>query len=122
MVRNGSQDYQMVAGNGHSEWLIDEPAEKGGGDTGPTPMETLLSALGTCMAITGRMYARHKGWELRDVRVTLRHEDGGAGGRQSIHHDIVLEGDLDEEQRERIVKIMHKCPVAKLLAQGVQPE
>jgi putative redox protein len=116
------QDYQMLAGNGHSEWLLDEPAGKGGGDTGPTPMETLLSALGSCMAITGRMYARHKGWEIRDVQVSLRLEGNEPGGTPVIRHDIRLEGDLDEEQRERVLKIMHKCPVAKLMAQGVSIE
>lgn len=118
-VRSGARDYQVVAGNGPSEWLLDEPADKGGGDTGPTPMETLLSALGACMAITGRMYARHKGWELRDVQVSLRLEGNEPGGTPAIRHDIRLEGELDEEQRDRILKIMHKCPVAKLMAQGV---
>ncbi len=85
-------------------------------------METLLSALGSCMAITGRMYARHKGWEIRDVQVSLRLEGNEPGGTPVIHHDIRLEGDLDEEQRERVLKIMHKCPVAKLMAHGVSIE
>jgi putative redox protein len=49
----------------------DEPAANGGTDTGPTPQETLLAALGACESITLRMYASRKGWPLLDAKVRL---------------------------------------------------
>lgn len=118
----GENDYRTKAGNGHSEWFLDEPVDKGGGDTGPTPTEAVLGALGACVAITGRMYAKHKGWDLQNVQVNLRIEGSEPGGKPVIYKDVVLEGQLDEEQRHRILAVMGKCPVAKLLKMEVPIE
>ena len=40
--------------------VLDEPIKAGGGDTGPTPVEYLLTAIGGCVAMTLRMYAERK--------------------------------------------------------------
>jgi putative redox protein len=91
----------------------DEPVDIGGGDSGPTPHELLLSALGACTAITLRLYAARKGWPLTDVtvRVTGRHEDS----RFVIDHELTLVGDLDAEQRARLMAIASRCPVHRTL-------
>ncbi|MCB1116519.1 MAG: OsmC family protein, partial [Chlamydiia bacterium] len=52
----------------------DEPANYGGTDTGPSPYGFLLAALGACTTMTVRMYAQHKGIDLKKAKVTLRHE------------------------------------------------
>jgi hypothetical protein len=49
----------------------DEPANRGGADTGPAPFGPLLSGLGACAAITLRMYAEHQSWPLAGVDVEL---------------------------------------------------
>ena len=58
---------------GKHELVADEPSSLGGGNAGPTPYGYLLAALGSCTAMTLRMYARRKGWPLDDAVVTLRH-------------------------------------------------
>src|SRR5688500_94648 len=95
----------------------DEPAEMGGGDTGPAPHELLLAALGSCTAMTLKVYAERKGWPLRDVRVTLNgtHTDVGF----AIARQLTIDGDLDAEQRQRLIEIADKCPVHKTLAGGI---
>ena len=87
----------------------DAPASSGGTDTAPSPEEGLLSALGSCTAITLAMYARRKGWNLTgaDVHVVL------VEGR--IQRTITLHGELDAEQTQRLREIADKCPVHKLL-------
>jgi putative redox protein len=95
----------------------DEEPEKGGDGTGATPHELLLAALGSCTAMTLKVYAERKGWPLRDVNIAL---DGGniEGGGYLINRQIRLFGELDAEQRQRLIEIADKCPVHKTLMGG----
>jgi putative redox protein len=91
----------------------DEETTKGGEDTAATPHELLLSALGSCTAMTLKVYAERKGWPLHDVHVTLN--AANADGRYVISRKVTLDGDLDAEQRQRLVEIADKCPVHRTL-------
>jgi putative redox protein len=125
VVTIGRDHYASDIEAGTHALRADEPVAAGGTDTGPTPYGLLLSALGACTAITLRMYADRKGWPLERVAVTLRHDriharDCGdcetvVGMVDSIERDIALEGDLDAEQRARLLDIADKCPVHRTL-------
>ena len=91
----------------------DEEVEKGGEGSGPTPHELLLAALGSCTAMTLKVYAERKGWPLRDVNVTI--DGGSVDGGYAINRQIRLFGELDGEQRQRLIEIADKCPVHKTL-------
>ena len=110
-----------AAARGH-RFPADEPAALGGGDTGPTPGELLLGALGACTAITLRMYAARKGWDLRSVEVDLAFSKGEGGEKDRIRRVIRLEGELDTDQRERLLEIAGKCPVHRILDAGAALE
>ena len=108
------------------EWHADEPIEHGGGDTGPTPGEMMLGALGSCMAITCKLYAERKGWDLQRVEVKLDYErfrgrdypihDGDDLYVHEVREALVFHGDLDEKQLARLRDIAGKCPIHRLLA------
>jgi putative redox protein len=107
---------------GRHHLVADEPAAQGGTDLGPTPYGYLLAALGACTAMTLRLYAQRKGWELGEVDVVLRHErvhaaDAAAGeGRlERIHKELSFGGELSEEQRARLLEIADRCPVHRTL-------
>ena len=93
----------------------DEEADKGGDDTGATPHELLLAALGSCTAMTLKVYAERKGWPLRDVHVTLNGSSANGDGGYVINRQIAIDGDLDAGQRQRLLEIAEKCPVHKTL-------
>jgi putative redox protein len=98
----------------------DEPFDGGGTDTGATPRELLLVAVGACEAITLRMYATRKGWALRDVRVRLN--ASSVDGVFVIKRHLELDGDLDADQRARLHEIANRCPVQRAITGEVRVE
>jgi putative redox protein len=103
---------QMVNVAGH-HLRADEEVEKGGEDSGPAPHELLLAALGSCTAMTLKVYAERKGWPLKDVRVRLNGATGDGG--LAITRELTFDGDLTAEQRQRLLEIADKCPVHRSL-------
>jgi putative redox protein len=106
--------------------LADEPTALGGGDEGPRPHEFLLAGLGACTAMTLRMYADRKGLPLKKVSVHLTHRKIKAadcpdcvtkeGEVEEMIREVVVEGDLDEAARQKLLDIANKCPVHRTLA------
>jgi putative redox protein len=113
-----------VKANGH-DLVADEPPALGGSDAGPTPYDYLLTALGSCTAITVRMYADRKGWPLDTVTVRVEHGrihakdceecETKSGRIDRVELELELEGPLEAEQRERLREIADKCPVKRTL-------
>lgn len=98
--------------------ILDEPLHLQGGDTGPDPYSTVLSALIACTAITLKMYASRKGWPLENVDVQCRLLKTTSSAGLEIERIISLKGSLNEEQRLRLMQIANACPVHKLLSTG----
>ncbi|MGN6216643.1 MAG: OsmC family protein [Solirubrobacterales bacterium] len=94
---------------------LDEPPEAGGEGSGPRPTKLLGASLAGCIAITVEMYAQRKGWDVGRVEVDVEltyHGPVPVG----FEVGLKLPGDLDAEQRRRLLVIATKCPVHKVLA------
>lgn len=121
-----SDGFQTTITARHHTLHADEPVADGGTDTGLTPSEMVMGALGSCIAITMQMYAQRKGWPLEGVEIELDYErfkgadyelhDGDDRYVHEIRKGIRLQGDLSDEQRQRILDIGGKCPVHRLIA------
>ena len=125
VVRLGARGYTTDIGVRQHTLTADEPESVGGNDFGPNPYELLNAALGACTAMTLRMYAQRKKWDLQEVRVHLSHrhdyaEDMHHAGETKSKIDLferVLEitGNLDAAQIERLTEIADRCPVHRTL-------
>ncbi|WP_262696464.1 bifunctional alpha/beta hydrolase/OsmC family protein [Kordiimonas aquimaris] len=121
----GYGKFQQHIHAGHHTILADEPKAYGGDEAGATPYDLLLAGLGACTSMTLKMYADRKGIDLSDVEVYLDHrkiraEDCDAcetktGKLDMIARQIVLKGNLADEERERLIEIADRCPVHRTL-------
>lgn len=94
----------------------DEPDDLGGTDQGMTPGALLLASLGSCTAITLKMYANKKNIQLESIKIALRIcEEKNMNETTVIERDITLRGDLSSEEHLRLMQIADKCPIHKLL-------
>jgi putative redox protein len=110
--------------------IADEPESVGGNDAGPGPYEYMLMGLGACTSMTIRMYAERKQLPLNRVQVRLEHHKIHAddcsdcetheGKVDEISREIVLEGELNDEQRQQLLEIANRCPVHRTLTSEIK--
>jgi putative redox protein len=112
--RREGYSHAIEVEGGHT-LLVDEPASDGGTDTGPSPTRLVAGCLAGCVAITMEMYGERKGRDLGalEVEVDVAYRD-----YMPISYEVRLRlpADLDDEQRERLLRVARKCPVHRLLA------
>ena len=114
----GEGPLQQKLSTGDLQYLSDAEVSKGGSGTGPSPHEFLGAALAACTSMTLKMYSEHKSIHLKNAIVTVdieRHNDVEIYTRH-----IELIGDLDDQQRQRLLEIAQRCPIHKALAGEVQ--
>ena len=112
--------------------LTDEPIELGGQNKGPTPYELLMAALASCTSITLSMYVNRKGWDVSRIRVRVNYsrdykEDcescSSANKKIDVFERIIdIEGNVDNEMKERLLEIANKCPVHLTLENNAKIE
>ncbi|MFW5706252.1 MAG: alpha/beta fold hydrolase [Bacteroidota bacterium] len=130
MARLTGESYITEIQSGKHSFLADEPKSAGGDDMGPSPYDIVTAGLGACTSMTLRMYANRKKWDLREVRVHLDHskkhiedcatcDESDDSKIDNFNRVIELEGDLDADQRNRLLEIANKCPVHRTLTGNI---
>ena len=117
--------YQTQIETEEIAFIGDEPVSSGGSGLGPAPYELLLASLGHCTVLTMLLYARRKEWAITSLSIRATHErlvvdefvDGSTLRRkvERIVQEITLDGDLDREQRARLMEIAAKCPIHRTI-------
>lgn len=121
---NTTDGFTTQISNGRNSLVADEPKSAGGDDGGMAPFELLQAALGACTNMTLKLYAARKKWPLSEVytHMSFRRDTIDNEKIETITKKIELEGDLSEEQKQRLLEIAARCPVNKTLMAGVKIE
>lgn len=110
-------DYAQSIATGGFELVSDEPVSAGGGNAGPAPYGLVLAGLGSCTAITLKMYADRKGWDIGTLQVSLTLEKDAAGNNR-IARILSTDVALDDAQWDKLIEIAGKTPVTRALQAG----
>jgi putative redox protein len=129
IVHGTAAGFAQEAEVGSHEIYADEPVSFGGTESGPSPYDLLLAALGSCTSMTIGFYARKRNWPLEKITVSLRHSrihatdceecETKEGKINRIELDIQLTGSLTDEQRAKLIEIAGKCPVHQTLTSEI---
>ena len=109
----GTDLYKVRLDDGRHTFSSGEPRELGGADSAPSPDELMEASLASCTVITLRMYANRKEWPVTAINATVTLERTESNTVFTRH--IFIEGDITEEQRERMLQVAGSCPVSKTL-------
>lgn len=103
--------YQTVVRSIDHAMTVDEPLSLGGKNTGFSPLDLLAASLASCVAITLKMYAERKQWQIDEIRVEVDLVE------LAIKKTIYILSNLDEGQLQRLSAISESCPISKMLSQ-----
>jgi putative redox protein len=112
--------YQTIVTSQNHTIVADEPATLNGTDTGMNPYSLLLASLSSCTVITLRMYIDRKMWIVDEITVNV--EIFKVEGGTLIERQLSFNGELNDEQKQRLVQIADACPIHKLLVGNIMIE
>ncbi len=116
-IESTGNNYAHRVTNGRHSLVADEPASLGGQDAGMAPFDLYLASLAACTAITLRMYAQKKGWELGEFHAELRSSRDEAG-KLLVHRTLHASAELTDAQWERLLDVVTRTPVTLVMREG----
>ncbi len=101
---------------------VDEPAELGGTNTGPNPVEYVIGAYAGCLNVVGHMIAKEMGFELDSLKIHVEGSLDPAGflgkdpnvrsGYQEIRVTYDVKSAASQETLNQWMEAVSKrCPV-----------
>ena len=100
---------------GALEFSIGGLENRGGAAEGANPYELLSASLAACTAMTIRLQARKRKFSLSRVEVAVSYHHAEGDGCESFERSIRLDGNLDDEERSRLMHAANMCPVGRAL-------
>jgi len=129
IVHGDAQSFAQKIQAGAQQLTADEPVSFGGTESGPSPYDLILAALGACTSMTIGLYARKRKWPVEEITVSLRHSKIHArdcddcetkdGRIDRINMEIHIAGSLTDEQRSKLMEVAGKCPVHQTLTSEI---
>jgi uncharacterized OsmC-like protein len=94
-----------------------------------TPYGMLLSSLASCTALVMHTFAQNHDIKLKEVELHMSYQrvfredcedcDEGKEYTEDIDERILLNGDLSELEREKLLRVAHFCPIYQMMKEGI---
>ncbi|PKL79519.1 MAG: osmotically inducible protein C [Ignavibacteriae bacterium HGW-Ignavibacteriae-4] len=123
---------RMKLKSGEFELIIDEPANMGGSNKGPSPIQVLLMSLAGCINITGHAVALQSGLKLNGMKIIIdgtmnpctfigcSYEERAGFQKVIINVQPDFEGATDEEIDKWLKETESRCPVTDNIEHATQ--
>ena len=104
---------------GHSV-IFDQPATFGGADSGPSPLDVMVAAVGACSHYYAAAFLHGRGHSTDGIRVVATAEKAAEGRKRlgMVNIEIFLPPGLPEEWLPRIERAVQGCPALGTLVQA----
>jgi uncharacterized OsmC-like protein len=102
--------------------MCDQPAENGGGDSGMTPPEFLLAALGTCAGFYAAQYLKARSLSAGGLEVTVTAEKAKQPARVGSFRIIVTAPQVTPEHEAGLLRAVKACLIHNTLLHAPQIE
>ena len=96
--------------------ISDQPASNGGLDTGMTPPELLVSALGTCVGYYAAEYLKNHSLPTDGLEVVVAAEKLKNPARLGNFRVEVIAPGMDEANQAGLLRMVKACPIHNTLA------
>ena len=101
------------------EIVTDQTKRSGGGDSGPTPLELLGAALGSCVALYVQQFCEVRGLPFAGMRVEVRQKNEKSPNRVGeFSIRVVLPEELPPQYASVLQRVVESCPVHNTLLNG----
>ena len=107
-------NYLTEISDGVHTFYADAPEKSGGGNLYPRPTDILASAYAACTNITTRMVLDREGWEYDKVTVYVDIDKTDLDNVK-FYTLTEIEGDIPQEEKDRIIEKVRRCPVCRIL-------
>ena len=110
------KDYRVRATIRRHQLVLDVPANQGGTDAGPTPVELLAAALGSCVAMHVAKYCKGAKLPYEGFGIDVDHQVVTNPLRiGSMAVDITMPPDFPEDRFESVKRAAQQCTVKNTL-------
>ena len=123
VTAEGPNGWVVTTHSGKHVSIVDQPEAMGGTDSGPTPLDYIFVALGSCLVTVSKIVAGQQKIDLRGVEVEVSGdlnldvlrgiEKNERAGFTSITAKVKVDADLTKEEKEAFLEEVDKrCPVS----------
>ena len=116
------QGFEIEVSTRQFSLTVDQPADSGGTDAGPTPLEYLFFALASCIVTVGLIKAHQERLPVRAIQVKIEGDldtmvlmgknTSDRAGFQDIRVVVDVDAEMSREEKEKFVQDVElRCPV-----------